>query len=41
MRDFLRHYTFIDGGYEIQLLVGADDIIIGVSKEILNGKKMI
>lgn len=34
-------YTFIDGGYEIQLLVGADDIIIGVSKEILNGKKMI
>lgn len=34
-------YTFIDGGYEIQLLVGADDIIIGVSKEILNGKKML
>lgn len=34
-------YTFIDGGYEIQLLVGADDIIIGVSREILNGKKMI
>lgn len=34
-------YNFVDGGYEIQLLVGADNIIIGVSKEILNGKKMI
>ena len=35
------YYTFIDGGYEIQLLVGADDIIIGVSKETLNGKKLV
>ena len=35
------YYNFVDGGYEIQLLVGADDIIIGVSKEVLNGKKLI
>jgi hypothetical protein len=35
------YYNFKDGGYEIQLLVGADDIIIGVSKEILNGKQLI
>ena len=34
------YYNFIDGGYEIQLLVGADDIIIGVSKEVLNGKQL-
>lgn len=34
------YYNFKDGGYEIQLLVGADDIIIGVSKEVLNGKQL-
>ena len=35
------YYNFVDGGYEIQLLVGADDIIIGVSKEVFNGKKLV
>lgn len=35
------YYNFVDGGYEIQLLVGADNIIIGVTKEILNGKKLV
>lgn len=35
------YYTFIDGEYEVQLLVGADDIIIGVTKEVLGNKKIV
>lgn len=32
------YYNFIEGAYELQLLVGADDIIIGVTKEVHHGK---
>lgn len=33
-------YTFVDGKYEVKILVGADDICIGVVSEVLNGKKL-
>lgn len=32
------YYNFVEGAYEVQLLVGADDIIIGVTKEVHHGK---
>jgi hypothetical protein len=35
------YYTFKDGEYELILLVGADDIIIGIKKEVFQGKIMI
>ena len=35
------YYNFVDGGYESQRLVVSDDIIIGVSREVLNGKKLV
>ena len=33
-------YRFVDGKYEIDILVGADGICIGVLKEVLDGKKL-
>ena len=32
------YYNFKEGAYELQLLVGADDIIIGVTREVHHGK---
>lgn len=32
------YYNFTDGVYSVQLLVGADDICIGVAKETINDK---
>lgn len=33
-------YTFAEGAYELELLVGSDDIIIGVIREMHHGKKV-
>ena len=33
-------YRFVDGKYEVEILVGADGICIGVLKEVLDGKKL-
>lgn len=33
-------YVFAEGAYELELLVGADDIIIGVTREMHHGKKV-
>lgn len=33
-------YKFVDGKYEVDILVGADNICIGILNEVLNGKKL-